>query len=75
MKKNYQSITKNIFQPKFTVICRSTGVASSSFVTRVTFPNRTKLGVRLEGTQCAAVNTKYSEITVPPQSKLTPSEN
>lgn len=39
-------------------------------VIQLTFPSRTFIGRRLDGVQCAAVKIKYSEIIVPPQSKL-----
>lgn len=70
-----ESLIKNKFELKSTVMFKSNGITSSSFVSRVTFPKRTILGIRLEGAQCAAVTIKYSEIIVPPQSKLIPSEN
>lgn len=42
----------------------------SVFGSSLTVPIRTTTGLRASVVQCAAVNMKYSEIIVPPQSKL-----
>lgn len=66
-----QLLTQQIERKWFLIIIDHFNWNENWQIFSLTFPSRAMDGGRLSATQCAAVKMKYSEMTVPPQLKVT----